>query len=147
MVSAFYLLVPPLRDFVRRGGDPVPRTVDHDISDTTKYRPFQEGSWYPSYTFSTTQAPLTMGWEQAEQTPGMQSLFKDILYLYPLEQRQSTADPTSCTDICRRLVLCAWTARLRVVEAQVMQKQYEMSVGETATDFHAATWLDHSWTL
>jgi hypothetical protein len=77
----------------------------------------------------------------------MQSLFEDILCLYPLEQRQSTANPTNCTDICRKLVLCAWTARLRVVEAQVIQKFVQMSVGADAANFNAATWLDKSWTL
>lgn len=74
-------------------------------------------------------------------------MFDDLLRLYPIKKRESTKDPKSCTDICRRLFLSAWTARLRIAEAQVIRKQYQMSIGATTTNFHAVTWLNGSWTL
>lgn len=63
----------------------------------------------------------------------MASLFDDMLMLYPLTIRTSTSDLNSCTDICRRLVLSEWTARIRIIEAQIVCKRVEMSKGDSPT--------------
>jgi hypothetical protein len=103
------------------------------------------GSWYAPYNFAAPPPPNTADRRMVGQSPDMQSIFEDILHLYPLEQYQSTTDPRICTDICRKLVLSAWTAWLRVVEAQITQEQYFMSTGKTPTGINTATWLDKSW--
>lgn len=72
-------------------------------------------------------------------------MFEDILLLYPLMERQSTADVTSCIDICRKIVLSAWTARLRVTEAQIIREQCRMSVGGMAVDTNATNFFNKSW--
>lgn len=75
----------------------------------------------------------------------MQSSFDDIISLYG-EQRGSHQTPASCTDICRRLVLSAWTASIRIMEAQIVQEQFKMSIDAKVTEFSSATWLDDAWT-
>lgn len=135
------LVDPPLGNFVMWTDDPVPRPVVHHSSEeghsfkTTNNTANQDGSWY---------APFPM--DSAEQAPEMRSMFDDILRVYPTRGRQSTADPTSSSDVCRQLVLSAWTAGLRVNEAQVIRKQYQMSVGPGSKTFNPRTWLDRSWT-
>jgi len=138
---ALLLVDPPLGDFVMWTDDPVPRPVVHQIPEnanplgTDKDGVSQDGSWY---------APFPA--DDAGQAPGMKSMFDDIVSLYPAKQRQSTADPVTSIDICRQLVLSAWMARLRVTEAEVIRKQYQMSVGLGLSTFNPRTWLDGSWT-
>ncbi|CAI6087308.1 unnamed protein product [Clonostachys chloroleuca] len=140
-VASLLLVDPPLGDFVMWTDDPVPRRVVHE--DPKNANPLgtardgvsQDGSWY---------APFPV--DNAEQTPGMKSMFDDIVSMYPAWQRQSTADPVTSTDICRQLVLSAWVARLRITEAEVVRKQYQMSIGVGLSPFNPRTWLDGSWT-
>ena len=75
----------------------------------------------------------------------MKSMFDDLCTLYPLTPRSSTANPMDCMDICRKIALSAWTARLRFLEAQIASEQYTMmdSAQESAS---IATWLDQAWT-
>lgn len=90
----------------------------------------QEGCWYPLHQFQNVLSPKPDDWQSSEQTPEMVSLFEDMLTLFPLTVRNSTLEPHTYTDICRRLVLSAWTAHLRIIEAQVAQKRTEMSMGD-----------------
>lgn len=105
----------------------------------------QRGSWYPSCTSAAVLGSKSADWKNAEQSPGMESMFKDILLLYPLTERQSTADPNSCMDICRKTVLSAWTARLRIAEAQIIQEQCRMSISNTTTGNDATDFFEKSW--
>jgi Mg2+ and Co2+ transporter CorA len=85
----------------------------------------------------------------------MRSFFDDILALS--EDRPAPAD---CLHLCRHMVLLAWTAWLRITEAQMIQEQVKMYRGtaEEATATAAAinvrdtttlvpSWHDTSWTL
>lgn len=105
----------------------------------------QRGSWYPSCTSDAVLGPKSADWKNAEQSPCMESMFEDILLLYPLTERQLTADLNSCMDICKRIVLSAWTARLRIAEAQIVQEQYRMSIGNTTNEISAANLFEKSW--
>lgn len=139
----------PPGGFVWNKDSLIPREVDHgnDIcpADSILEDTSQKSPWYPPYNTEVTLLPSS-GWPTTEQAPSMQSLFDDILLLYPLTLRQSVSNPKDCTDICRNLVLSAWTARLRIVEAQIIQELHKMSAG-AATDFAPTTWLDNSWSL
>lgn len=105
----------------------------------------QRGSWYPSYASAAVLGPRSADWKNAEQSPNMESMFKDILLLYPMTERRLTADPNSCMDICKRLVLSAWTARLRIAEAQIIQEQCQMSIGNATTGISAADLFERCW--
>lgn len=108
------------------------RNIYHDpetkFLDSSQIR--QEGCWYPLYQFQNVLSPKPDDWQSSEQTPKMVSLFEDMLTLYPRTVRNSTLEPNSCTDVCRRLVLSAWTARVRIIEAQVAQERTDMSMGD-----------------
>ncbi|KAI0503236.1 hypothetical protein F5B22DRAFT_662181 [Xylaria bambusicola] len=122
--DAVLLVDPPLRDFVIRMGDPVPRRVLH--LNSKNFNPpgiaedslSQDGSWF---------APFLMNC--AGEVPEMKSIFDDIISLYQGRQYQSTADPRACTDI-----------------SEVVRKQYQMSVGSTTSTINYHVWLDKSWT-
>ncbi|KAH6960038.1 hypothetical protein BKA56DRAFT_701449 [Ilyonectria sp. MPI-CAGE-AT-0026] len=138
--DALLLVDPPLGDFVMMPGDHVPRPVVHKNPDNVNPRGIgdsvsQDGYWY---------APFPA--DNAGQMPGMKSMFDDIVSLCPARQRQSTEDPITSTDICRQLVLSAWIARLRVTEAEVVRKQYQMSISPDSSTFIPGTWLNGSWT-
>ncbi|KAI0530056.1 hypothetical protein GGR58DRAFT_268163 [Xylaria digitata] len=139
--DALLLVDPPLGDFVMRPGNPVPRLVIHQNPESVNPRDIMEvslsqsGSWYPPFSANS-----------AGEVPGMKSMFDDVVNLYKARKCQSTADPKICTDICRQLVLSAWTARLRVMEAEVIRKQYQMSISSTTSTIDYRTWLDKSWT-
>lgn len=93
-------------------------------------RVHQEGSWYPLFQCQNVLSPQSAEWQESEQSPKMISLFDDMLTLYPLLVRTSTSDLNRCTDICRRLVLSEWTARLRTIEAQIFWERCKMSMGD-----------------
>jgi Mg2+ and Co2+ transporter CorA len=65
--------------------------------------------------------------------------------MYSLTKRQVTADPNSCMDLCKRIVLSAWTARLRIVEAQIIEELCRMSIGDITTEIEAANMFERSW--
>ncbi|KAK1845845.1 magnesium and cobalt transport protein [Colletotrichum chrysophilum] len=79
-------------------------------------------------------------------SPGMVSLFDDMVLLYPLTMRSSTSDVGCCTDICRRLALSSWTARLRVIESQIAQEHTEMSMENPFTAKSTDELFQRSWT-
>lgn len=76
----------------------------------------------------------------------MQCLLDDILQLYPVTSHPSLDAPENSTAICRKLVLSAWTASIRVIEAHVIQEQYRLSIAASENEFRASTWLDRAWT-
>uniref|UniRef100_L2G2I5 Magnesium and cobalt transport protein n=1 Tax=Colletotrichum fructicola (strain Nara gc5) TaxID=1213859 RepID=L2G2I5_COLFN len=76
----------------------------------------------------------------------MVSLFDDMVLLYPLRLRCSTADVGCCTDVCRVLVLSAWTARLRVIESQIAQERTKMSMENPFTAKSTDELFRRSWT-
>ncbi|KAK3297934.1 uncharacterized protein B0H64DRAFT_393421 [Chaetomium fimeti] len=139
--DALLLVDPPLGNSVMWTDDPRPRLVVHEspengnVPGISKDGWSQDGSWYP---------PFPVG--GAGEAPGMKSVFDDLVRLYPSQQYQSTADPITCTDICKQLVLSAWTARLRVLEAEVIRKQYEMSIGPRTPTFNPRTRPPPAWT-
>lgn len=144
-----FLVDPPLGNFVTWKKSSIPREVLRN--DTIKLNASiedglsQAGSWYSTYASGTTLSTITSDLEEAHDSPEMQSSFDDIVLLYR-EQRRSHQTPASCTDICRRLVLSAWTASIRIMEAQIVQEQFNMSIGARVTEFNSATWLDDAWT-
>lgn len=85
-------------------------------------------------------------WHESEKAPTMTSIFDDMLTLYPLTVRSSTSDLKNCTDICRRLVLSEWTARLRIMEAQIVCERAKTSIGDApsarkSTEGFALPWV------
>ncbi|KAF4945185.1 hypothetical protein FSARC_14488 [Fusarium sarcochroum] len=108
---------------------------DGDLQSISKGAAGQDGSWY-----------LPIPAADDKQKPQMKSMFDDIINLYPFRQNQSISNPMTITDICRQLVLSAWTARLRFMEVEIIRKQSQMSIAPSmfATSYH--DWLDASWT-
>lgn len=128
---------------------PAPRKVDRNPSIRV-FHPAskgleQNGSWYPYYQTQVTLGPDSAEWVKSEQAPGMVSLFDDMVLLYPLTARDSTSEMKQCTDVCRRLVLSAWTAWLRIIEAQVTQERRKMSTGDADTAKDLDDILKLSW--
>ncbi|KAF4461192.1 hypothetical protein FALBO_12018 [Fusarium albosuccineum] len=136
---------PPLKNYIikakSRGNVPEYREVepkDPNLLDTARDDITQDGSWYPPFPEDI-----------ATETPKMESMFADIVSLYPFRQCQSDSNPIKsldAIDICRQLVLSAWTARLRIMEAEVVRKQFYFSTRVDPSDFNPDTWLDKSWT-
>ncbi|KAK4112741.1 hypothetical protein N656DRAFT_844945 [Canariomyces notabilis] len=91
------------------------------------------GSWYPPIVPS----------EKPPQSAS--STFDILLTVYPSSQRTRTSDPNSCMDYCRRLVLSAWTARIRIVETQLIKEQLMLSIGDIPADARAAEVFEKSW--
>ncbi|KAH7013166.1 hypothetical protein EDB80DRAFT_774496 [Ilyonectria destructans] len=144
-----FLVDPPLGNFVTWKKSSIPREVLRNntikLNASIEDGLSQAGSWYSTYASGTTLSTITSDLEEAHDSPEMQSSFDDIVLLYR-EQRRSHQTPASCTDICRRLVLSAWTASIRIMEAQIVQEQFNMSIGARVTEFSSATWLDDAWT-
>jgi len=104
----------------------------------------QQGTWYTPLTVPSAKST---DWPVTEVVPMMRSMFDDLCDLYPLMQRQSTTDALDCVNICREMVLSAWTAYLRIVEAQIIEEEFRKSVGRSANRANdIATWLSQSWT-
>ncbi|KAH8710026.1 hypothetical protein GQ44DRAFT_776862 [Phaeosphaeriaceae sp. PMI808] len=145
--DAILLVDPPLGNFVKWNGSL--REVDRDNSiklvDSVMEGLNQRGSWYPSFTSAAVLGSKSADWKNTENSPGMESMFEDILLLYPLTEYPLTADSNSCMDVCRRMVLSAWTARLRIAEAQIIQEQCIMSIGNMITGNGVADLLEKSW--
>ncbi|KFA71742.1 hypothetical protein S40288_09984 [Stachybotrys chartarum IBT 40288] len=93
----------------------------------------QRGSWYPLVIPS--EKPLSSA----------SSTFDILLSAYPSSQRTTMSDPNSCMDYCRSLVVSAWTARIRIVETQLIKEQLMLSVGDIPADARAAEVFEKSW--
>ncbi|KAK1454860.1 hypothetical protein CMEL01_03620 [Colletotrichum melonis] len=145
--DAIILVDPPLRNSVRWGESPVPREVDHEPKQPVFDLPpvlGQEGCWYPSY--QSEYEAIDRVKPDKVKVPAMVSLFDDMLLLYPLKARDSTSNTIDCADVCRRLVLSAWTARLRVIEAQIAQERSRLSVEDATSVKNIDDLLALSWT-
>jgi CorA-like Mg2+ transporter protein len=75
----------------------------------------------------------------------MESMFEDVCLLASSMTCQPTENRHSCIDICTRIVLSAWTARLRVTETQIIQEACRMSIGDITNERNVAELLDNSW--
>ncbi|KAB8273760.1 hypothetical protein BDV30DRAFT_238285 [Aspergillus minisclerotigenes] len=143
------LVDPPLGNFVRWKDSCIPREIDRDNSiklvDSLNEGLEQHGSWYPVSNPAANLGPRPATWKDAEQSPGMESMFEDIVLLYPLTERRLTADINSCIDICRRMVLSAWTARLRIAEGQIIHEQTQMSLGNMQGEINLLNVFEKSW--
>lgn len=85
-------------------------------------------------------------WGESERTPRMESLSEDLVLLYPLNVRKSTSDMYTCTDICRRLVLSAWTARLRTIEINISRERIKTGRQPATTARNPEKFQERSWT-
>jgi hypothetical protein len=108
----------------------------------------QRGSWYPPIITNTVAIGPNSADRKDEKCGQLaSSTFEDILKLYSCspDQRRSIRDPNTCVDLCRGLVLSAWTAAIRVVEAQLVQEQLALTVGVQADDIRATDVFEKSW--
>ncbi|KAJ5831261.1 uncharacterized protein N7525_009514 [Penicillium rubens] len=122
------LVDPPLGNFVSLRNSSTPREVDHDASIKLVGSKIdaldQRGSWYPFYPSTAVLGQNSADWKNAEQSPTMESMFKDILLLYSLMERHLTADMN---------------------KAQIIQEQCRMSIGNMAVEMSAANLFENSW--
>ncbi|KAF9876751.1 hypothetical protein CkaCkLH20_05597 [Colletotrichum karsti] len=93
----------------------------------------------------TSLSPDSNEWLDSERPPDMNSLFDDMVLLYPLTVRTSTASPNDCNDICRKLVLAEWTARLRIIEAEIARERLELIIPRSGAARNIAELLETSW--
>lgn len=146
--EAVVLVDAPLAKYVTSLDSTVPLTVCQDDSLELFDSPHflgQRGSWYPLFESQAILGTDSNKWLASEHTPGMKSFFDDLVKLYPLTVRRSTSYPQSCTDICRRLVLSAWTAHLRVIENQIIEQRSKMSAGDTKNARNIEEHMSLAW--
>ncbi|KXH34272.1 hypothetical protein CNYM01_01077 [Colletotrichum nymphaeae SA-01] len=143
------LVDPPLGDFVRWMKSNELRKVLRRSKIENLHVPdgnVQQGSWYPLFQSQEAMSHIPSDWSSSERTPRMESLFEDLILLYPLNVRKSTSDMYACTDICRRLVLSAWTARLRTIEIDISRERTNMRFQPVETGGIPKEHLELSWT-
>lgn len=147
---ALILVDPPLGNFVAVNGSSVPRDVERtstiDLEGVVETVLSQDGSWFASYVPDDALSEDEADWKEPHRQAGMQCFFDDIAQLYPMTSHPSLDAPKHSTGICRQLALSAWTANIRVFEAQVIKEQYELSIPESEDKFRASTWLNKAWT-
>jgi hypothetical protein len=103
-------------------------------------------SWTPSTIDGIPDEPMLPAFPRS--MPQLGSTYVDISQLYASGLHSSTETALCCMELGRRIVLTMWAAYLRDIEEQVMDVQWEMSVGSTKFDgIDMSNWLETAWTL
>jgi hypothetical protein len=102
--TAVVLVDPPLGNEILHHDNRVQRKITIAEGDPAK----GFGVQYPSLTAKKDLPDDPDHWLIPEQSPSMQSIFEEILYVYSRDKHVVTEDPTSCTTVVRRLTLSMW---------------------------------------
>ncbi|EXF79385.1 hypothetical protein CFIO01_11569 [Colletotrichum fioriniae PJ7] len=147
----FIILVdPPLGEFVGWTNAHEPGSArKEDRGFTCPRRESTARIWYPRFQSQEAMSHVPSNWGESERTPRMESLFEDLVLLYPLNVRKPTSHMYTCTDICRRLVLSAWIARLRTIEIDISRERIKMghqpaTAARNPKEFQERSWIG-SW--
>lgn len=90
-------------------------------------------------------SPNEGDWLDQKHFPMTDSIFDDMVSLYSTTKRDSPPDLSSCTDVCRKLVLSEWIARLRIAESQIAHERVKLSFGDAAAARNTNELFDLSW--
>lgn len=134
-LQAIIIVNPPLGSSVLCGNSGEDRRRVYHDPEMALFDPrptlHQEGPWHPLYQFPTALSQNSAEWRhEPASSPEPPSLFDEMLRIYQQEIFTSTSNLNTCTEICRRLILSEWTARLRIIEAQIVRERVRMSVGK-----------------